>query len=102
MSKSVRHTSNVRTCLRSWPADIANCIISERSFHKDNERIDVKGLGRIMMELIKNKTCIDNADSIELQYLEKWRESGIKDFLSKTATSTVEIQMQLRDSSDWC
>lgn len=100
MAKSVRHTSNVRTCLRSWPANTADCIISERSFHKYKERIDVKGLGGIMMELMENETCVYIADSIELQ--EKWRESEIKDFLSKTATSTVEIQMQVLDSGDWC
>ncbi len=53
-----------------------------------------------MMELMENETCVYIADSIELQ--EKWRESEIKDFLSKTATSTVEIQMQVLDSGDWC
>lgn len=65
-------------------------MIEGRAFDKEKEKIDVRGVGNVMMELMENQTWVANPGSITLQHPEKWQDChGIKSFLQETTTSTV-------------
>ncbi|KAL9611410.1 MAG: hypothetical protein Q9167_003951 [Letrouitia subvulpina] len=73
-------------------ANIGWSMIEEKAFDKEKEKVDVRGIGNVMMELMENQTWIADPGSITLQHPEKWKDChGIKSFLRETATSTVAM-----------
>ena len=57
----------------------------------ETERHDIRGVGRILIELMEPTTFMDNPDTVTLQEPKRWNErQAILSFLEATATSTLK------------
>lgn len=73
--------------------------------NEERERVDVRAVGLMMIELMEPETSLRDPASLVLKNPEKWLEGwGIRDFLSSTGTARLEelIRVGLIQLQDVC